>query len=152
MVAQTRSYGILSDILTAVLVTVHVILSVIDFGGFFPVADFLVRPDGSQMDPTDMLPMEQIFVALCAFPFLIIAMSFGLLSSRREAAILSAAVHAVYAVYLQAHHGIWDALMHPNSELVSTDFFIISHGVWTFVSVIIWRLPAPKAKKSAKSK
>lgn len=130
-------------------------MTVIDFFGAFPVADFLVRSDGSQMDPKAMLPLEELFVAMVAFPFLIILIAFEILSERKEAALLSFIVHGFYTFHQVWKKNVWDDAIHPNSELITTNFLLVTHIVWAVVSIIIWRLemapPAPASSEKAKA-
>ena len=105
----------------------------------------MIRPDGSQMNPKDMLPVEEVFVALVAFPFLIVAMAF-FVGPRRQAALLSAATHGAYAGHQIWKKNLWDSLMHPDSDL-STDFFLYSHVFWAILSMVIWKTTSsPKLK------
>jgi len=129
----------LGKVLTAFLVVVHLALTAVDFFGVYPVADFLVRPDGSRQDPANMLPSEEIMVALVAFPFFIVVLGFTMFP-QSQAALLSLAVHGVYAFHQIWKKDKWDALVHPDSEQITTDFFIISHIFWMVVSVIILSL------------
>jgi hypothetical protein len=118
----------------------HVALGVIAFFGMFSLADFIVRSDGSQMDPNNMLPLEELFVAMVAFPFITIPVAFLLTSRRQEAASISFVTHALFAFHQIWKKSVWDSIVHPDSELIATEFFIISHIVWVVVSLAIFVL------------
>ena len=125
--------------LTVLLVAVHTALFAIDFLNAAPVADFLIRPDGSQMDPLNMLPLEEIFVAMIAFPFGIIMIAF-ISTNQRDAAWISFLVHMIYGIHQFWKRERWATIIHPNSALITIDFFIYSHLVWALVSAVIYIL------------
>jgi hypothetical protein len=129
----------ISTVLTTVLVVVHIGLTAVDFLGMAPMADFIVRHDGSQMQAHNMLPLEELFVAMLSFPFFIIVMAF-MVTNRKDAAALSIAIHGVFALHQIWNKPKWDAIMHPNSEHINTNFFILSHVGWVIISGIIWFL------------
>lgn len=137
----------LSRVLAGIVVVTHFALSIVDLFGLVKIADFMVRDDGSQMDPNDMLPREELFVAMLAMPFLIVVMGFLLLNDRAEAAMLSFVIHGLYGGYQIWKKPLWDATIHPESKLIKTELFIISHLIWVGVSGTIWGLErtAPSA-------
>jgi len=147
MTPQTKS--LIAGILTTLLIIVHSVLVAIDFFGIYPVADFLRRQDGSQMEPQAMLPQEEVLVAMLAFPFGICVLGFFLLKNRSEAALLSSWIHGMYAAHQLWKKPIWDAMLHPDTD-ISTEFFLISHIVWTVVSAVIYTLTKEPDEKSMK--
>lgn len=130
------------------------VLALIDVGGVFNVADFMIRPDGSQQDPNNMLPQEKIIVTMLAFPFLTVAIAF-LFAPRKNAALIAAGTHFLYTLHQIVHYDTWKALFHPDTDL-TMEFFIISKSVWVIISLIIWYLESSegndKATKKDKSK
>jgi hypothetical protein len=152
IVDNTKLPRLISHALTAALLLAHLAMTVIDFFGAMPLADMLKRQDGSRMDPHHMLPIEEVFVALVAFPFLIIVVAFVLLK-RKDAALLSAVVHALYTFHQVWKKDVWDAAIHPDSDFITTQFLIIIHIAWGVVSAVIWWLeqspvPAVVAQKA----
>jgi hypothetical protein len=138
-----------STVLTTIVVLVHIALATVDFFGVYSLADFMIRPDGSQMKPNDMLPVEEVLVAMMAFPFFIVVMGF-MLTCRKDAAALSTCIHLAFACHQIWKKSVWDAIFHPNSEFLTTDFFIKTHLGWAVISGIIWFLnasPVSSAKK-----
>lgn len=129
----------ISTVLTTFLVLVHIGLTAVDFFGIVPMADFIIRHDGSQMQANHMLPLEELFVAMLSFPFFIVVMAF-MLTNRKDAAALSIAIHGVFALHQIWKKSTWDAIMHPKSEHINTSFFILSHVGWGVISGIIWVL------------
>jgi hypothetical protein len=103
------------------------------------MADFIIRHDGSQMQADNMLPLEELFVGMLSFPFFIVVMAF-MLTNRKDAAALSIAIHGVFALHQTWKKPKWDAIMHPKSEHINTNFFILSHVAWVIISGIIWVL------------
>lgn len=137
-----------SNILTGLLIIVHSGLVAVDFLGLYPVADFMIRPDGTQMDPKNFTPQEELFVAMIAFPFLTCILGF-LFTNRKDAALISAVTHGIFAVHQVWKKDRWDAIMHPNTE-ISTEFFLYAHVVWAIVSVVIYFL-SPSGSTSTSS-
>ena len=135
----------ISDALTLFQVVALSALSIIDVGGVYPVADFLVRPDGSQQDPQNMLPSETVFVMLVAFPFLTIVLAFCL-APRKDAALIAASTHGVYILHQVVHYSTWKALFHPNTD-ITMEFFIITKTVWMIVSLYIWFVESKNTNK-----
>lgn len=134
------SSSTISTILTTILLLVHSALVAVDFLGVYPVADFLIRSaDGSQMDPKNMLPLEELFVAMLAFPFLTVILGFVVCKNRRDAALISVATHGIYAFHQVWKKKIWDAILHPDTD-ISTEFFLYSHIGWAIVSGVIYAL------------
>jgi hypothetical protein len=143
-ISNTTLIRLISHGLTLALLVAHTAMTVIDFFGVYQLADFLRREDGSRMDPRHMLPLEELFVAMVAFPFLIILVSFALLT-RRDAARLSGTVHALYTFHQVWKKDVWDAAIHPESDFITTPFLIFIHILWTIVSLVIWRLEQPSS-------
>lgn len=140
-----------STVLTTILVLVHIALASVDFFGIYPMADFMVRPDGSQMEAEQMLPVEEVLVAMMAFPFFIVVMGF-MLTCRKDAAALSTCVHLSFAFHQIWKKSVWDAIFHPNSTFLTTDFFIRTHLGWAVISGIIWFLNASPASSTNKDR
>ena len=140
-----------STVLTTVLVMVHVALTAVDFFGIYPLADFMIRPDGSQMQADQMLPVEEVLVAMLAFPFFIVIMGF-MLTCRKDAAAISTCVHFTYAFHQIWKKPVWDAIFHPNSDVLTTHFFILTHLGWAGISGIIWFLNASSVNPTSKDR
>lgn len=136
-------YSLLSNILTGLVLIVHTALTLIDVVGLVNLADFMIRPDGSQQDPNNMLPIEKVFVTLVAFPFCIVALAF-LLIPRHWAALMGAAIHASYAALQLVHWNTWLLLFHPDTDL-SMEFFVYPKFVWIAICMAIWYLSWPTA-------
>lgn len=134
----------LCNVLVALLVVAHTALALIDVAGVVRLADFMIRPDGSQQDPNDMLPVEKILVTMIAFPFLVIVLVF-FFCGRQEAALVSAATHSLYSVHQIVHYKTWQALFHPKAGL-TMEFFILSKLVWVSISMLIWFLSLREEK------
>lgn len=138
--------------MTLLLLFVHIAIALIDVGGVYNLADFMVRPDGSQQDPDNMLPVEKVLVTMIAFPFLTVVLAF-FLAPRSSAALVAAATHFCYTLHQIVLFDTWKALFHPDTDLSMT-FFITGKVVWMFVCILIWYLEKEntKAKTSIKKK
>lgn len=135
--------NLLCNVLTGILVLVHSALVLIDIVGVVNLADFMIRPDGSQQDPNAMLPVEKVLVTMIAFPFGIVALAF-LLAPRKCAALIAAATHAAYLWHQWVHYDTWLALFHPDTDL-SMEFFMYPKLGWTVISLWIWYLSKDEA-------
>lgn len=145
---STTTKKLLSNILTGLLVLVHSALVSMDVFGVMKVADFMIRPDGSQQDPNAMLPVEQILVAMIAFPFATIVLAFAL-APRPNAALIAAATHSSYLLHQWIHYDTWLALFHPDTDL-SMEVFMYPKLGWVAVSLLIWYLEQSPSKQKQK--
>lgn len=141
---------LISNILTGLLVLAHLALTMIDVVGVVNLADFMIRPDGSQQDPNAMLPVEKVLVTMIAFPFFTIVLAF-VLAPRQNAALISAVTHAAYLLHQYVHWETWLALFHPDTEL-SMEFFMYTKLLWVAISLLIWYLEASADTKSNSGK
>eukprot|EP00980_Cylindrotheca_fusiformis_P002798 scaffold669_cov80-Cylindrotheca_fusiformis.AAC.2 len=128
----------ISNALTGIQVAAMSALALVDVAGLYNMADFMVRPDGSQQDPNHMIPQEKVLVMLLAFPFLTVVLAF-VFAPRKNAALIAASTHLLYVLHQVVHYSTWNALFHPDSNL-SLEFFILTKCAWAVVSLIIWYL------------
>lgn len=142
MIPNRKADMAIAAILTYLQIFALSALTLIDFIGLFPVADFLVRPDGSQQDPSTMLPMEQILVSMIAFPFTIIVMAL-LLVPRKYAMLVAVATHGCYTLHQLVFYSTWQALFHPKAS-ITMEFLIITKVFWMVVSLYVWRVECAK--------
>ena len=138
----------ISNTLTGLVVVVHLLLTLIDVVGVVNLADFMIRPDGSQQDPNNMLPVEKVLVTMIAFPFWTVVLAFAL-APRPNAALMSAAIHASYYLHQAVHYDTWQDLFHPDTDL-SMGFFMGGKIVWFFVSLVIWYLSTKQGEEKPK--
>ena len=140
----------LSNLLTGMQIVAMSALAIIDVAGVMNVADFMIRPDGSQQDPNHMLPQEKILVSMIAFPFLTVVLAF-IFAPRKNAALIAAATHGLYILHQAIFYDTWQALFHPDAS-VSMEFFMVAKFVWMNVSLVIWYLESAKEAQNSKSK
>ena len=127
----------------------HFAISTMDYTHLLPLMNFVRRPDGSQSDPNDLLPLEVIYTFCNAMAFgivglaFLLAFAFGPVAtgiSMRGAATLSIFFHGLWVVHMVWRWNVWRANMHPDG-IVSPQNFFISHTVWTVLAGIVWMLP-----------
>ncbi|KAL3942410.1 MAG: hypothetical protein SGBAC_003404 [Bacillariaceae sp.] len=140
----------LSTALTIWQVGLLSVLSLIDVGGVLNLANFMIRPDGSQQEPDNMLPQEKIMVTMIGFPFFTIVLAFAF-APRKNAAMIAAATHGVYTLHQLVHYATWQALFHPDTQL-TMGFFMGTKAMWALVSMAIWYLETSAEAKDAKQK
>ena len=140
----------LSTALTTLQVGLMSVLALLDVAGVYNLADFMIRPDGSQQEPDNMLPQEKIMVTMIAFPFLTVILAFAF-APRKNAALIAAAIHGLYTLHQLVHYDTWQALFHPDTQL-SMEFFIYTKEMWLVVSMIIWYLESSAEAKDEKQK
>ncbi|CAJ1925532.1 unnamed protein product [Cylindrotheca closterium] len=126
------------------------VLALTDVVGVYNLADFMIRPDGSQQEPDNMLPQEKIMVTMIAFPFLTIVIAFAF-APRKNAALIAAATHGLYTLHQLVHCDTWRALFHSDTQL-TMEFFIYTKEMWLMVSMIIWYLESKAEAQNARQK
>ena len=139
--------GILCNVLVGFVIVAHTALTLIDVVGMMNLADFMIRPDGSQQDPNHMLPVEKVLVTMIAFPFWTVLVAFAV-ADRPTAAILGAVIQGSYAMLQLVNWDTWQALFHPDTDL-SMEFFVYTKGVWIVVFGIIWYLSSQQTSEKS---
>lgn len=125
----------------------HKAVFVIDYFQLIPLTDFIRRHDGTQSDPENLLPIEEIVTALIAMAMSTISFSFvmSILNQHhifqtsftfRSSALLSIWLHGLWAFHLLWKYNVWDDIMHPQSQNTPR-FFLTTHLAWTITAFII---------------
>jgi hypothetical protein len=151
----------LSTIAITIISWMHIIshlgLFVVDYGQAIHLIDFIVRQDGTRSDPHNLLPTEMIFGALTGIAFSSVGISYLLslvfnIGTVQSSAVLSVWLHAIWVFHIIWKWETWRSFVHIDAS-VQPDFFLISHIVWTVLSLIVIILSSTtKSTLSSKTK
>jgi hypothetical protein len=131
----------------------HGVILFCDYTQIVPLVDFVTRDDGGASDPKNLFPLELIYAGVTAMSFGTVGAAFFLalvlnVGTVQSAAAVSVFFHGLWVLHMWWRWDSWRAMMHPDAALMTPEFFLTGHIVWTILSLLLLVLPTSKVSPS----